>query len=206
MSTLREALRARPGLRTVAAVVAVVVGMLGLAVPPAPATACAAGCSAHAHRPNLLANAGFEAGEYRVGRPYAWTNDSWVDEGARFAWSRCSHRGRRSVQITLTEPNDALWLQTVSVRPHSTYRLTGWIRTRGVASTAEIVDAGATLGVYGRWDRTRTLVGTHRWTFVSMHIESGTDAQLTIAARLGFWAGTTTGRAWFDDLRLVRIG
>jgi len=27
-----------------------------------------------------------------------------------------------------------------------------------------------------------------------------------VAARLGFWAGTTTGAAWFDDISLTRLG
>jgi hypothetical protein len=38
-----------------------------------------------------------------------------------------------------------------------------------------------------------------------MTFNSGSTGTVTIAARLGFWSGTTTGTAWFDDLRVTEI-
>ena len=34
---------------------------------------------------------------------------------------------------------------------------------------------------------------------------TGAESQVTVAARLGFYSGTTTGIAWFDDLRLEKL-
>ena len=197
------------GIRALAALAVAVAGLVGAAVAPATATAYPSAvrtAEEATHPRNLLRNPGFEYGSLRTDRPNVWTTDAWQDPGVWFVWAVRHHRGDRSVRITLRTPNDAFWMQSVSVRPHTIYRLSGWIRTRDVAHTAEIVDAGASLGVYGRWEHTDPLYGTHGWTRVTMKIDTGEDTELTVTARLGFWAGTTTGTAWFDDMRLVRVG
>ena len=68
--------------------------------------------------------------------------------------------------------------------------------------TSEQEDAGANLCVYGTQIYGGKLFGTNDWTYVSFVFNSGNSNQAEIAARLGYWNGTTTGTAWFDDLRL----
>jgi len=113
--------------------------------------------------------------------------------------------GLRSLKITATSPNDARWVQTVRVEPYTNYLLTGWIKTEAVGHTREIVDAGANLCLYGTYTRTAAVFGTRDWTQVRLIFNPGPDSSVNIGARLGFWAGTTTGTAWFDDLRLTPI-
>lgn len=156
-------------------------------------------------RPNLLDDSGFEQRAPGQALPARWTADSWLPTDG-FGWDdSVSHGGRRSVRIASSAPNDARWVQEVAVQPHALYRLSGWVRTVDVAHTAELVDAGANLSLLGEWDRSGAMYGTQDWTYTSLTIDSGDRTTLTVAARLGFWAGTTTGTAWFDDLSLVRI-
>jgi hypothetical protein len=98
--------------------------------------------------------------------------------------------------------NDARWVQTVQVQPFTQYRLSGWVKTSGVAHTLEATDAGANLSFYGTWTHSVGVFGTNDWTYQSVLLTTGAETQLTVGARLGYWSGTTTGTAWFDDLRL----
>lgn len=156
-------------------------------------------------RPNLLGNSGFEQRVPGQALPARWTTDSWLPTSSSGWDGSVSHRGRRSVRIESSTPNDARWVQDVVVLPHTLYLLSGWVKTVDVAHTAELVDAGANLSVLGGWDRSVETFGTQDWTYVSFTINSGDRTTLTIAARLGFWAGTTTGSAWFDDLTFVQL-
>lgn len=156
---------------------------------------------------NLVLNGGFEDGVYSpTESPDHWSPDSWTS-GATFTWdSTQSYQGTKSVRISLTTPNDARWIQTVAVQLNTDYRLSGWIKTEDVAHTVGTVDAGANLSVYGTWTRTAALIGTNDWTNVSLTFNTGSSSQVVIGARVGYWSGTTTGTAWFDELRLEPVG
>jgi hypothetical protein len=154
---------------------------------------------------NLLANPGADEGPFpSTSLPAGWTHQTWREEGVSFAWDdTVSRRGRKSVRITADSANDASWLQKVPVEPHTRYVLSGWIRTDGVTHTGDLVDAGANLSLHGTWMRTDGVFGTQDWTYVSLAFETGPEVEVTVAARLGFWAGSSAGTAWFDDLRLL---
>jgi len=49
------------------------------------------------------------------------------------------------------------------------------------------------------------LWGTNDWTYVSIQFNTGDSETITVAARLGYWSGTTTGTAWFDDVELELV-
>jgi hypothetical protein len=154
----------------------------------------------------LLRNNSFEDGFFG---PSDWNSDAWNGNGsqAAFAWDDTQHSdGNKSVKIDLATPNDARWLQTVAVQPNTAYVLRGMIKTQNVAHTAEPTDAGANLSLYGTWTRSEGLFGTNDWTPVSLPFNSGANTQITIGVRLGYWAGTTTGTAWFDALCLGQTG
>ncbi len=137
--------------------------------------------------------------------PQAWTSGAFQPT-TTFSWSSSVARsGHRSVSISSPQPNDAWWSQTVAVQPHTLYRITGWIKTVGVAHSTNPVDAGASLGFLGTWDRSPGVFGTSDWTKVWVSVNSGDSHELTVAARLGYWSGTTTGTAWYDDIKLERL-
>ena len=82
---------------------------------------------------NLLDNPSFEALD-GVGGPIGWTQSTWsglpvfsVEGLAGFA-----RTGRRCLKVSSTEGADASWSFKVGVRPHTRYRLSAWVRTRGL--------------------------------------------------------------------------
>jgi len=173
---------------------------------------CIAGADAYenaATSSNLLINGSFEDGNYAPdAAPAAWTQDAWNWSASTFTWDDTqAHDGDRSIRITNDDLNDARWTQMVMVEPNTDYRLSGWIRTENVTHTQESIDAGANLSVFDSpefriWTYVGELFGTNDWTYVSLVFNTGDVTELTIAARLGYWYGTTTGTAWFDDIRL----
>lgn len=154
---------------------------------------------------NLLANSGFEHPTPDRTGPAAWATDVGYP-AVTMSWDRVvAHSGRHSVRITSSSPADVRWVQQVAVRPHTLYRLTGWIRTSQVTPSPESADTGANIGFLGLWDRSVAVVGTRGWTEVTITVDSGDLTRLTVAARLGFWSGLATGTAWFDDLNLTPV-
>jgi hypothetical protein len=135
-------------------------------------------------------------------QPAQWTADQWQGVSDLSAVSDVVHSGGRAARIASGTNNDARWIQTVSVKPNTSYRLTGWVKTQNVARTVEAVDAGANLCLFNTWTRSNPVLGTSDWTLVSLEFNSESSTEVTIGARLGYWSGTTTGTAWFDDIEL----
>ncbi|MHC4521132.1 MAG: family 43 glycosylhydrolase, partial [Planctomycetota bacterium] len=53
--------------------------------------------------------------------------------------------------------------------------------------------------------QTRAVTGTTDWTQVDVEFDTGSNATVQINCLLGGW-GQSTGRAWFDDIQLERLG
>jgi hypothetical protein len=156
---------------------------------------------------NILMNGSFEQGDFSpTEAPDFWSQGSY-DPSAVFTWDDTqAYEGSRSVKITSDTPNDAYWLQTIYVQPNTTYVVSGWIKTENVGHSAQSVDRGANISIMGYWDWYSTpLFGTNDWTYVSFVFNSGDRTQMTLAARLGYWSGTATGTAWFDDLKVTTL-
>jgi len=159
----------------------------------------------HVNLADIMQNGGFEEGS---STPQGWISDTWKS-GPSFVWDGTqSHSGSRSVKIAIdpASPNDSRWIQTLQVQPNATYRVSGWIKTENVAHSSESVDAGANLSMLGTWERSEGVFGTQDWTYASFLLETGSRTEVTVAARIGEYSGTTTGTAWFDDLRFELLG
>lgn len=149
----------------------------------------------------LLQNAGFDVSGYPYSTaPLNWNTSSWNPSAQLFHDNSIRHYGFGSARITAATSNDAWFWQAVTVEPNTVYLLTGWIKTENVSE-----GAGANLSLVGTWTHTEGLRGTNNWTRVSLWFKSGDSTLITIGARLGYWSATSTGTAWFDDLRLTPI-
>jgi len=155
---------------------------------------------------DLLFNGGFEEGNTL---PVLWSQDAWTASYSTFTWDTAQkHSGAKSVKIDNTTANDARWIQTVYVQQNSNYRLSGWVKTDNVAhiSGDSWDDAGANLSIIdGSGNHIYSspkLFGSNPWTYVTLELNTGSHSQIDVASRLGMYSGTTTGIAWFDDLRL----
>ncbi len=170
-----------------------------------------ADCSRSDLGTNLLANRGFEMG---AELPARWERRAvWYDD-ALFRWETRPPvrpggggglRGLHSVGISTPVINDAAWVQGVEVMPDTTYCLSGWIRTQDVAHSHDQADPGANISVVQPQGYSEGLFGDNDWTWVSLSFDTGPRTEIQVAARIGGYAGNTTGTAWFDDLRLVEV-
>ena len=151
---------------------------------------------------DLLMNGSFENG---IDTPSDWMWNAW-QQSAIPTWDDSNaSSGDKSARIDSTTPNDARWIQSVEVEPDTLYFLSGWIKTENVGHTEESVDAGANLCLYDTWTRSEGVFGTNDWTKKSVLFNSGGQSEVVVGARLGYWSGTTTGTAWFDDIKLEPI-
>lgn len=147
-------------------------------------------------RTQFVANSSFE--EMEGALPKGWRTADWRP-GASFAVADAGHEGGRSVTISSSTGADASWLATVPTRPYAEYRLSGWIKTEALEPGT---GRGALINVRDEeaW-RTPAVTGTKDWTRVEVAFDAGANDALEISCLFGGW-GASTGRAWFDDVRL----
>jgi len=149
---------------------------------------------------NLLPNPSFE--EDAADGVRAWKSRAWSGgDNARWAVESPGRTGKQCLSIRSDKGTDAAWTATVSVKPDTIYRLSGWIRTRNVRGAA-----GALLNIQNLQQvRTAAVTGTRDWTRVSTIFRSGSTTELEINCLFGGW-GQSIGQAWYDDVALERIG
>lgn len=149
---------------------------------------------------NLLTNPSFE--DSRNNRPVRWRTMVWNGQ-ASLEMAPIGHTGNASVMIDSSSGGDVAWTQTVRVEPNSRYRLSGWIKTENLqAGNAR----GALLNVQDyEGVETPAVKGTQDWTKVECEFVVEMDDSIQINCLYGGW-GTATGKAWYDDIALEKIG
>jgi azurin len=149
---------------------------------------------------NLLANASFEQMENNA--PASW-HSSRQRGAPRITVANVARSGEHSLEIRANEQADAAWSQEVLVKPHTAYRLSGWIKTEGVDKGSGL---GALLTVreFGQPDPDLAVAGTADWVAFEQVFDTGTHDRLFISASFGH-AGLSTGTVWFDDLELAEV-
>src|SRR5271166_2069653 len=73
-----------------------------------------------------LKNAGFEAGAD------GWSVTTYGAQPVVEKDARVVHKGKQSLRISAAEPSDTALAQEVRLQPGQLYRLSGWVRTRGL--------------------------------------------------------------------------
>ncbi len=146
--------------------------------------------------PGMIRNSSFEQ---QIGsKPAGWEMQTYGGQ-AEFAHVREGRSGKRCVLITSERGADAGWLTTVTVKPHSQYKLSVWIKTENLAAGS---GNGALLNLHNIQPlHTPAVTGTTNWTKVELEFDSGENATVQINCLFGGW-GLSTGKAWFDDLKL----
>jgi len=152
---------------------------------------------------NLVTNPSFTDGAS------GWTTDGWNPWQARFLWEPSSGRAGTGC-ISIAAPSvgvDAYWRQQVSgLTVGAFYELRGWIRGEGIAGW-DPPDAwwGAGLSTFDP-DRSSpsARMGSFDWKLFALAFTAQTGS-IEVACRLGNHASLVTGKAWFDDLALVKL-
>jgi len=171
-------------------------------------------CKARAPQPGdelagvtqFIPNGSFE--ELDGENPKGWTHRNWQRGSdakfavGPFASGPAARLGDRCVMISSEKGADASWLTTVPIRPYSRYRLGGWIKTENLVPGTS---RGAQINVNGEGEwRTPPVTGTQDWTRVDIEFDAGANDAIEVTCLFGGW-GRATGKAWFDDIELVRL-
>jgi alpha-N-arabinofuranosidase len=150
-----------------------------------------------------VVNGGFEEREGDL--PRGWSRSMWGGKG-ELEMGGGGREGGGCVVIRSESGGDISWSTTVPVEYNSRYVLSGWIKTRGVATVSG--GWGALLNLHNIQSvRTEAVKGNTDWTRVEVEFESGLNDAVTINCLFGGW-GLATGTAWFDDvsLKLLKKG
>jgi len=152
----------------------------------------------------LLDNPGFEQSPVTAG----WDGHVYGAQPQLEPDAQVFREGRCSLRISATEPSDTALGQEITLKPGQWYRLTGWVKTRG------LVPQGAptygTLQVQQPGGRGTIAAGANHggdsdWARVPVYFQAPPDGRVRVCVFfVGFGKGT--GTAWFDDLQLEAAG
>jgi len=148
---------------------------------------------------NLIKNPSFEEGD--GGAPAGWKTETWGGQ-AEFRFIEGGRTGGKCVMVGSETGADAGWQTTIAIKPHSQYKLSGWIRTENVAAGT---GKGAILNLQNiQPTQTPAITDTSDWKQVEVVFDSGGNESVGINCLFGGW-GLATGKAWFDDISLELI-
>ena len=161
--------------------------------------------TAAAEEANLIANGGFETLD-ASGNPEGWYPTAYrTQEGySRIAiTSEKAHSGQYSAVVENASANDARYTCTVSVEPSSLYRLSAYVLVDSMEDTGN----GANLGIEGIYSYSDCLFDTGgEWRYLEWYGETGEDQhEVTFGVRVGGYGAESTGKAYFDDVRLEKV-
>ncbi len=109
--------------------------------------------------------------------------------------------GGTALKITSATSADAGAGAEIAVKPHTRYRLGGWVRTENLVNHGGM---GAMFNVHGL-EATAGISGTQDWKELSMEFDSGNESQILVHCLFGGYGGAT-GTAYYDDVFLTEIG
>jgi hypothetical protein len=134
-----------------------------------------------------------------------WRATSWSGKGKMYSATDVKLIGDASGVLIADAADDLRMSQTVSVRPHTRYIFSAWVKTENVQIIEPGGRFGANLSLFGQPEASRSLTGTQDWTFVSLPFNSGTRTSVELALRLGHHGSTARGKVFFDKVRLVEV-
>jgi putative membrane-bound dehydrogenase-like protein len=162
--------------------------------------------TADAQPVNLIANPSFEDIDPNPKdfAPLGWAIRDYSGQ-ASHSLDQPGHSGSYCLKITSDNGADASAFVNVPVEPNTEYRLSGWIKTRGLEPLSGL---GALLNVHELQSprvMTRPVIASRDWQQVEVEFNSGNRKSIGINCLFGGW-GRAKGTAYFDDIRLVKIG
>ena len=154
---------------------------------------------------NLLSNGGFERLD-ELGDPEGWYTNTYRNEAG---YSRLqitdekAHSGSYSALIQNASLNDARYITTVRVEPNSYYRLSGYV----LVERMEDEGNGANFGIEDLYTSSTGLYDTDgQWQYLEWYGKTGPEQkEITLGVRLGGYSAESVGKAYFDDIELVKV-
>ncbi|MSU67954.1 MAG: c-type cytochrome [Opitutaceae bacterium] len=149
--------------------------------------------------PNLLPNPGFEhLGADNL--PVGWKRRDYGNREANASaiWSIASAEreflgGQHALRVVTSGDADTSFHADVPIKPHTRYRLAGWLRIRSIRGKASF-------NIHNARIETEIVRRDTNWTEIEIEFDSGT---LTTASVNVLHAAR--GESFFDDVRLVEL-
>jgi hypothetical protein len=169
----------------------------GLAGPSPTASSAAAGAPGGS---NLLANGDFAHGSGKS--PDNWRTGGWNESPAVTSYDWLHSAGSEpELVVNNLQPNDARWLQTLTLGP-------GWYYVGAEARTEEVPPnaAGASVSLDEDGINSPDLHGAAGWQSLGLYLKVGVHgAEIDVALRLGGFGSLNTGRAFFRNARVAKL-
>ncbi len=152
----------------------------------------------------VISNGGFEE-IGASGLPTGWYINSYrAQEGySRYrVTDEKAHSGQYSAMIENINNNDTRYILTVDVEPASLYRFSGYVWVESMEG-----GNGANLALEDMYAYSECLlVPTDGWYYVEWYGETGDNqTEVTLGVRVGGYSSESRGKAYFDDISLVRV-
>ena len=146
----------------------------------------------------LITNANFEKGTY------GWELINFGKGGTMELDPAELHDGKPTLRV---EANDAMTFarQVVTVKAHTTYRLSGFIKVKDVHENGGAGDAGADLIVGSTLIKTQAIHGTADWQEVSVEFNTEDKTAVRVGPAVGFYARKVSGTGWFSGMTLTEV-
>jgi len=167
-------------------------------VPPLPPAA--APNTGEAKDQNLITNGNFEKGTD------GWDVVAFGKKGKMAIDPMELYEGKPTLRIENAEGDHTFVKFTIQGKPHTSYRLSGMVKTKDVQSVKEGGKTGAVLMVAQTLTTTAPVQRTTPWKRVSVDFSTGDKAEIRAGPSLGTYASPVTGTAWFADISLVEMG
>ncbi len=165
---------------------------------------------------NLLPNPDFEEADPELpNRPLGWSGTYNLLDFNQPIWDdEIALSGSRSLRMAAPMMTEASWQsEKVPVKPDTTYRFTGYVRTQGLEQEkARFVGTFLVQAYSG--DRMlfprptqagASLEGTNDWTRVEFTFKTPRNADsIQVIAALSF-SGRAKGNVWFDAVKLEEV-
>ncbi|WP_235560902.1 phospholipid carrier-dependent glycosyltransferase [Bacillus sp. FJAT-28004] len=153
---------------------------------------------------NLLKNASFENVTDVI--PNDWGHDAYLKEEQITSYTISdveTHTGKYSVVLENKEANHSRWTQTIKVKPKTTYKFAGYVKTEQIGLDATgahfFVD-----GVAVTYPEVKDTNG--KWAYVHFYAKTGKEQKsITFGASLGGYGSINTGKAFFDDVSVEKV-
>ena len=154
---------------------------------------------------NLLKNGGFESLSSK-GEADDWFENAYYNEVGCSQLSITSEKARSGQYSALVEnasANDARFVCTVSVKPNTTYRLSGYVWVESMEPGGN----GANLAVEDLYAFSECILEpTDQWQYIEWYGKTGKDQKtVTIGVRVGGYGAESVGKAYFDDISLEKV-
>jgi hypothetical protein len=130
-----------------------------------------------------------------------WNKESNATEFSVVSGNACA--GERWISIVNNVPNDARYMQTVTVEGNTIYKISCCVRTEEVGEHG----TGACISFYGRLTSSRDIKGTTvGWETIELFIKTGTDVEsIGLTLGLGGYFAVNTGIAHFDNVSMEKV-